>query len=64
MQVPWEELKVTLYSALKDVERGEVITITRNGEPVAELKPLKHKKLRMGFKVGSSGGRSAETVDA
>jgi len=35
------EAKTHLASLLDDVERGETITITRHGQPIAELVPLR-----------------------
>ena len=38
------EAKTHLTRLLNDVERGEQITITRHGKPVAELVPVARKR--------------------
>jgi prevent-host-death family protein len=35
------EAKATLSALIDRVEKGEIVTITRHNEPVAEIRPLK-----------------------
>ena len=39
------EAKTHLSGLLDDVERGEAIVITRNGKPVAELRPVAGRRM-------------------
>ena len=44
MNVSMKDAKNRLTELTRLVERGETVTITRNGEPVADLVPHKPKK--------------------
>ncbi len=43
MRVPQRELRNNVSEVLRRAERGERLTITVNGRPVAELGPLTHE---------------------
>ncbi len=43
------EAKSQLSKLLEMVERGETVTIARNGEPVAELVKVKKKRFPLGI---------------
>ncbi len=58
------EAKTQLSTLLRDVEGGAVITITRHGKPVAELrKPLTKNKAQRGC-LKSTNFYMAEDFDA
>jgi prevent-host-death family protein len=51
MQVSTAEAKNRLTELIRKVERGERVTITRHGKPVAQIGPAppnKKKKVRLG----------------
>lgn len=61
MRLSWEDLKSTLYSTLKEVENGETVTVTRNGQPVAKLVPIV-RRTRMPFRIHSPANAEEDTV--
>jgi prevent-host-death family protein len=38
------ELRNDSAAVLRDVQAGQIITVTRNGTPIAELRPLSHHR--------------------
>lgn len=50
MKMSVREARSNFALALDAAERGESVTITKNGKPVAELGPLKKKG---GFRLGA-----------
>ena len=38
------DLRIRTSELVRDAEQGETIIIERRGEPVAELRPIKHRK--------------------
>lgn len=46
MTVGTRELRAKLGEVLEQVRRGKAVTITRRGEPVAVLKPLRRRSRR------------------
>jgi len=51
-QVSVHEAKTHLSRLLKDVERGEEVIIARNGEPVAQIVPLRRRVPILGMDEG------------
>jgi prevent-host-death family protein len=49
MQVTIHEAETNLSKLIEAVERGEEFVITRGGEPVAQLVPVKHSRIRFGL---------------
>ena len=43
-EISQRELRNESGAVLRAVEAGETITVTRNGEPVAELSPLRRRR--------------------
>jgi prevent-host-death family protein len=50
--VSMKEAKDRLTELARKVERGETVTITRNGEPVVDLVPHKKKKGGIDWEAG------------
>lgn len=44
-EVGASEAKTQLPRLLDEVERGETVTITRNGKPVAQLVPVERRRM-------------------
>lgn len=55
MDVSVAEAKNRLTQLIREVEQGELIVITRNGKPVAQLAPPPAKRRKVRF--GSMRGR-------
>jgi prevent-host-death family protein len=51
-QVSVHEAKTHLSRLLHDVERGEEVIISRNGEPIAKLVPMRRKAPLLGMDEG------------
>ncbi len=47
IKVNMHEAKSRLSELVRLVERGETVIVARNGEPVAELKPIERKSERL-----------------
>jgi prevent-host-death family protein len=42
-QVGIRELRINLSRTIREVERGETVEVTRDGEPVARIVPVTHR---------------------
>jgi prevent-host-death family protein len=42
--IPQRELRNDSAAVLRDVQAGQTVTVTRNGMPVAELRPLSPRR--------------------
>jgi prevent-host-death family protein len=60
--VSQRELRNDAAKVLRDVERGETVVVTRNGTPVAELRPLPPRRF-VPRAVIAAAGRGAARVD-
>lgn len=49
--------------ALREVQAGQTITVTRNGEPVAELRPLPRQRFASRAAIAEAASRAAR-IDA
>jgi prevent-host-death family protein len=56
------ELRNDSAAVLRDVQAGQVITVTRNGMPVAELRPVSHHRFVPRSAIAAAG-RRAPRVD-
>ncbi len=54
MEMSIREFKAKLSAAVAAVERGEAVTITKFGKPVAELAPPRPKKKGLNFAAGDA----------
>lgn len=57
------ELRNDSGAVLRAVQAGETLTVTRNGTPVAELRPIERARLVPRDVIARAGG-SAPRVDA
>jgi prevent-host-death family protein len=56
------ELRNDSAAVLRDVEGGQIITVTRNGTPVAELRPIPPRRFISRATIAEAG-RRAPRVD-
>lgn len=61
--VSQRELRNDAAAVLRDVQRGETVIITRNGTPVAELRPLAPRRF-VPRAVIAQAASSAPRIDA
>jgi len=61
--VSQRELRNDAATVLSDVQRGETLIVTRNGTPIAELRPLPPRRF-VPRAVIADAGRRAPRVDA
>ncbi len=57
------ELRNEAATVLRDVQGGQTFVITRNGSPVAELRPLKPRRFVARAVIAGAAGR-APRIDA
>ena len=57
------ELRNQSAAVLRDVEAGETIVVTRNGTPVAELRPIRAKRFVPRASLAQAAAR-APRIDA
>jgi prevent-host-death family protein len=57
------ELRNDSGAVLRAVQAGETVTVTRNGTPVAELRPVKRSRM-VPREVIANARRSAPRIDA
>jgi prevent-host-death family protein len=57
------ELRNESGAVLRAVQEGETVTVTRNGTPVAELRPIGRSRM-VPRAVIASAGRVAPSIDA
>jgi len=57
------ELRNDSAKVLREVQAGQVIIVTRNGEPVAELRPIKPRSFAPRAIIAEAAVRAA-TIDA
>ena len=58
------ELRNDSGAVLREVQAGETVTVTRNGTPVAELRPLPPGRKFVSRAVIAAAARTAPPVDA
>ncbi len=58
------ELRNDSGAVLRDVQAGETVTVTRNGTPVAELRPLPPRRRFVPREVIAAAAHTAPRVDA
>ncbi len=61
-KISQRELRNDSASVLRDVQAGETITVTRNGTPVAELRPIPPRRF-VPRRTIADAGRRAPRVD-
>ena len=57
------ELRNQSASVLREVEAGETIVVTRNGTPVAELRPIRARRFVLRATISQAAAR-APRIDA
>lgn len=57
------ELRNQSAAVLREVEAGETIVVTRNGTPVAELRPIRARRFVLRATLSEGAGR-APRIDA
>jgi prevent-host-death family protein len=57
------ELRNQSAAVLREVEAGETIVVTRNGTPVAELRPIRARRFVLRATISESAAR-APRIDA
>jgi prevent-host-death family protein len=57
------ELRNQSAAVLREVEAGETIVVTRNGTPVAELRPIRARRFVLRATI-SAGAAHAPRIDA
>lgn len=57
------ELRNSSAKVLRKVQAGQVITVTRNGEPVAELRPIQPRRFATRATISEAATRAAR-IDA
>jgi len=57
------ELRNQSAAVLREVEAGEIIVVTRNGTPVAELRPIRARRFALRAII-SKGAACAPRIDA
>jgi prevent-host-death family protein len=57
------ELRNQSAAVLREVEAGETIVVTRNGTPVAELRPIRARRFVLRATI-SAGAARAPRIDA
>jgi len=62
-RVSQRELRNDAAAVLRDVQRGETVIVTRNGTPVAELRPLVPRRF-VPRAVIAQAASSAPRIDA
>lgn len=62
-RVSQRELRNDAAAVLRDVQGGQTVVVTRNGSPVAELRPLPPRRF-VPRAVIADAARSAPRVDA
>lgn len=58
------EMRNDSGAVLRDVQAGETVTVTRNGTPVAELRPLPSGRRFVPRAVIAASARTAPPIDA
>jgi prevent-host-death family protein len=61
-EISQRELRNDSAAVLRDVQSGEIITVTRNGVPVAELRPVARRRF-VPRAVIADAARRAPRVD-
>lgn len=61
--VSQRELRNDAATVLRDVQRGETLIVTRNGTPIAELRPLPPRRFVPRAVIADAAGR-APRIDA
>jgi len=57
------ELRNASAQVLRDVQAGQTVIITRNGEPVAELRPIQRRRFVRRAAIAEAGAHAAR-IDA
>jgi prevent-host-death family protein len=58
------ELRNQSAAVLREVEAGRTFVLTRNGTPVAELRPIQPRRFVPRAVIADAGARGAPRVDA
>lgn len=58
------EAKTSFSKLLEMVERGEEVTVARNGKPIAKLVPVAEKKSILGIGIGDPNYNDLSDEDA
>lgn len=57
------ELRNDCAKVLREVEAGQTVVVTRNGEPVAELRPIPPRRFAPRAAIANAAGQAA-SIDA
>ena len=57
------ELRNDSGAILREVQAGQAIIVTRNGEPVAELRPLPRRRFVLRAAIVAAAARNAPRID-
>lgn len=52
------QLRNDSAAVLRDVQRGEIVTVTRNGTPIAELRPILPRQFVPRATIASAAARA------
>jgi prevent-host-death family protein len=61
-RITQRELRNDSAAVLRDVQAGETLTVTRNGTPIAELRPVSPRRFVPRAAIANARARAARVV--